>query len=45
MTYEIDDKIYLNSKNIKLMQLTKKLNYKYYRLYIINEAIKNKHIN
>ena len=32
-SYKIRDIIYLNSKNIKLMQLSKKLDYKYYKLY------------
>ena len=39
MTYKIGNKIYLNSKNIELMQLAKKLDYKYYRLYTISKAI------
>ena len=40
MTYNVGNKVYLNSKNIKLMQPAKKLDYKYYRPYTINEAIR-----
>ena len=39
MTYKVGNKVYLNSKNIKLTWPAKKLDYKYYRLYIISEAI------
>ena len=30
-SYKIEDMVYFNSKNIKLMQLSKKLDYKYYK--------------
>lgn len=40
MTYKIDNKVYLNSKNIKSKQLVKKLNYQYYKLYTVSEMLK-----
>ena len=38
-TFKARDKIYLNSKNIKSTHLSKKLNYKYYRLFEIEEPV------
>jgi hypothetical protein len=37
--FKINDKIFLNAKNIILIRSFKKLNYKYYNLYTINESI------
>ncbi len=37
--FKINDKVFLNVKNIISIRLFKKLNYKYYDLYTINESI------
>jgi hypothetical protein len=37
--FKIDDKVFLNARNIILIKSFKKLNYKYYDLYTINESI------
>jgi hypothetical protein len=37
--FKINDKIFLNAKNIISIKLFKKLNYKYYDSYTINESI------
>jgi hypothetical protein len=37
--FKINDKIFLNAKNIISIKSFKKLNYKYYDLYTINESI------
>jgi hypothetical protein len=37
--FKINDKIFLNAKNIISIKSFKKLNYKYYDLYTINELI------
>jgi hypothetical protein len=37
--FKINDKIFLNAKNIISIKSLKKLNYKYYDLYTINESI------
>ena len=39
MIYKVSNKIYLNSKNIKSTQPTKKLGYKYHGLYTISKTI------
>ena len=38
-TFEAGDKVYLNSKNIESTCLSKKLDYKYYRLFKIEELV------
>ena len=45
MIYKIGNKVYLNSKNIELTRPAKKLDYKYYELYIISEAIRKQAYN
>ncbi len=37
--FKIDDKVFLNARNIISIRSFKKLNYKYYDLYTINESI------
>ncbi len=37
--FKINDKVFLNAKNIILIKSFKKLNYKYYDFYTINESI------
>ncbi len=37
--FKINDKVFLNAKNIIFIKLFKKLNYKYYKLYTINASI------
>ena len=37
--YKVNDKVYLNSKNIESTRPAKKLDYKYYEPYTISEAI------
>ena len=39
MFFNVDDKIYLNAKNIKFMRSSKKLNYKYYDFYVIEKSV------
>ena len=38
--FKAEDKIYLNSKNIKSMRLSKKLDYKYYGSFKIEEPVR-----
>ena len=38
-TFKAEDKVYLNSKNIKSMRPSKKLDYKYYELFKIEEPV------
>ena len=37
--FKVDDKIYLNAKNIRSIRSSKKLNYKYYDLNVIEEFV------
>ena len=37
--FKIDDKIYLNAKNIRSIRSSKKLNYKYYDSYVIEKLV------
>jgi hypothetical protein len=37
--FKINDKVFLNARNIISIKSFKKLNYKYYDLYTINESI------
>ena len=37
--FKVDDKIYLNAKNIRSIRSSKKLNYKYYDSYVIEEFV------
>ena len=39
MFFNVDDKIYLNAKNIKFIRSSKKLNYKYYDSYVIEKSV------
>ena len=38
-TFSVGDKIWLNDKNIKTVQPSKKLDYKYFRLFVILKPI------
>ena len=37
--FKVGDKIYLNAKNIRFIRSSKKLNYKYYDLYVIEKLV------
>lgn len=37
--YNVKDKVFFNSKNIKLTRLSKKLDYKFYRLYKVENLL------